>query len=172
MSICNILVLITVAIQVAECIYDQGGLHPWTPCVTPQTGSLCREIPAAASPPHHHCHHLHSRVCSPAPHRRRKLLGKQPQVQPGARRGTDNKATTVEEHQASGRLSTPAADSGGGVSADTDEQTQIPVPKQPKGSGEAVYAAAALEGQEDRFDTVASHQEASSDGDRVELMSS
>lgn len=117
MSICNILVLITVAIQVAECIYDQGFLHLWTPCVTPQTGSLCREIPAAASPPHHHCHHLHSRVYSPAPHRRRKLLGKQPQVQPGARRGTDNKATTVEEHQASGRLSTPAADSGGGVSA-------------------------------------------------------
>lgn len=42
---------------------------------------------------------------------RRRLLGKQPQVQPGAWPGTYNKARSVEEHQASGSLSTPAADS-------------------------------------------------------------
>lgn len=43
---------------------------------------------------------------------RRRLLGKQPQVQPGAQRGRDNKARSAEEYQASGGLSTPAADSG------------------------------------------------------------
>lgn len=118
MSICNILVLITAAVQVAECIYDQGFLHPQTPCVTPRTGSLCREIPAAAFPPHHHCH---SRVYSPAPHRSDRAGGDcwenshRCSREPGEAPTT--KAQTVEEHQASGRLSTPAADSGGGVSA-------------------------------------------------------
>lgn len=39
------------------------------------------------------------------------MVGKQPQVQPGAQQDRNNKARSMEEHQASGRLSTPAADS-------------------------------------------------------------
>ncbi len=38
------------------------------------------------------------------------MVGKQPQVQPGAERGKNNKARPMKEHQASERLSTPAAD--------------------------------------------------------------
>ena len=61
--------------------------------------------------------------CRSAQSRRRRLPGKQPQVQPGARSGRDNKARSVEEHQASARLSTPAADSEEGRKTDVCKHT-------------------------------------------------
>lgn len=61
--------------------------------------------------------------CRSAQSRRGRLPGKQPQVQPGARRGRDNKARSVEEHQASARLSTPAADSEEGTKTDVCKHT-------------------------------------------------